>query len=107
VLRLSEHAAYGRIEAARAARRCPGILDLLAKGTIKSTRSLPPADCDLTAALLGAGWQRRAMWELREPQSFVVRGWFTLLSDDARAGAQTSPDLLFAQLSKTKSQPDT
>ena len=29
VLRLSEHAAYGRIEAARAARRFPAVLDLL------------------------------------------------------------------------------
>jgi hypothetical protein len=37
VLRLSEHAAYGRIEAARAARRCPRILDLLADGSITLT----------------------------------------------------------------------
>jgi hypothetical protein len=34
---LSEHAAYGRIEAARAARRCPRILDLLADGSITLT----------------------------------------------------------------------
>ena len=32
VLHLSEHAAYGRIEAARAARKLPAILDLLADG---------------------------------------------------------------------------
>jgi hypothetical protein len=56
-------------------------------------RSLLHADCDLTAALLGAGWEGRAMRELRETQSLVVRGWFTLLSEDARAGAQTPPDL--------------
>jgi hypothetical protein len=31
ILRLSEHAAYGRIEAARAARRFPVILELLAR----------------------------------------------------------------------------
>ena len=37
VLRLSEHAAYGRIEAARAARRFPVILDLLADGSITLT----------------------------------------------------------------------
>ncbi len=37
VLRLSEHAAYGRIEAARAARRFPVILELLANGSINLT----------------------------------------------------------------------
>jgi hypothetical protein len=36
-LRLSEHAAYGRIEAARAARKFPRILDLLADGSITLT----------------------------------------------------------------------
>ncbi len=37
VLHLSEHAAYGRIEAARAARRFPVIVDLLADGSITLT----------------------------------------------------------------------
>jgi hypothetical protein len=37
VLHLSEHAAYGRIEAARAARRFPLILELLANGSITLT----------------------------------------------------------------------
>src|SRR4029453_6308460 len=37
VLRLSEHAAYGRIEADRAARRFPLILDLLTDGSITLT----------------------------------------------------------------------
>jgi hypothetical protein len=36
-LHLSEHAAYGRIQAARVARRLPGILDLLADGSITLT----------------------------------------------------------------------
>lgn len=36
-LHLSEHAAYGRIEAARAARRFPRILDLLADGSLTLT----------------------------------------------------------------------
>jgi hypothetical protein len=36
-LRFSEHAAYGRIEAARAARRFPVILDLFAKGALTLT----------------------------------------------------------------------
>src|SRR5512145_369793 len=37
VLHLSEHAAYGRIEAARAARRFPVVLDLLAEGAVTLT----------------------------------------------------------------------
>src|SRR5580765_8087629 len=37
VLHLSEHAAYGRIEAARAARRHPVILDMLAAGLVNLT----------------------------------------------------------------------
>jgi hypothetical protein len=37
VLRLSEHAAYGRIEAARCARRCPLVLEPLAAGEITLT----------------------------------------------------------------------
>jgi len=37
VLRLSEHAAYGRIEAARAARRFPVILEMLGDGSITLT----------------------------------------------------------------------
>ena len=37
VLHLSEHAAYGRIEAARAARKCPGVLDLLKDGSLTLT----------------------------------------------------------------------
>ena len=37
VLRLSEHAAYGRIEAARVARRFPVILGLLANGSVNLT----------------------------------------------------------------------
>jgi hypothetical protein len=36
-LRLSEHAAYGRIEAARAARRFPAVLDALESGSITLT----------------------------------------------------------------------
>jgi hypothetical protein len=37
VLHLSEHAAYGRIEAARAARRHPVILDMLSAGSVNLT----------------------------------------------------------------------
>ena len=37
VLHLSEHAAYLRIEAARAARKWPAVLDLLADGTLHLT----------------------------------------------------------------------
>jgi hypothetical protein len=37
VLHLSEHAAYGRIEAARAARKFPALLDALASGALHLT----------------------------------------------------------------------
>ena len=37
VLHLSEHAAYGRIEAARAARRCPRVLEAMASGSVTLT----------------------------------------------------------------------
>ena len=37
VLHFSEHAAYGRIEAARAARKCPALLELLADGSVHLT----------------------------------------------------------------------
>jgi 5-methylcytosine-specific restriction endonuclease McrA len=36
-LHLSEHAAYGRIEAARAARKCPVVLDMLVDGSLTLT----------------------------------------------------------------------
>src|SRR5258706_15931832 len=43
VLHLSEHAAYSRIEAARAARRFPVLLDHLARGDVTLTAAcLPP-----------------------------------------------------------------
>src|SRR5688500_10046517 len=48
VLRLSEHAAYGRIEAARVARRFPVVMEMLAAGSLTLTslgllgRSLTP-----------------------------------------------------------------
>ena len=54
VLHLSEHAAYGRIEAARAARRFPVILDLLGDGSVTLTtvtllapHLTPTTTCDL------------------------------------------------------------
>ena len=37
VLRLSEHAAYGRIEAARVARKFPVVIDLMAEGAVTLT----------------------------------------------------------------------
>src|SRR5262245_50083059 len=51
-LRLSEHAAYGRIEAARAARKFPIVLDLLTDGSITLTAvcllasHLTPESCE-------------------------------------------------------------
>ncbi len=55
MLHLSEHAAYGRIEAARAAKRFPLILDLLADGSITLTTVCllgPHLTVDNHAALL-------------------------------------------------------
>src|SRR5712692_9258141 len=37
ILRLSEHGAYNRIEAARAARKFPLVLDMLGKGSVNLT----------------------------------------------------------------------
>src|SRR6185503_18848165 len=62
VLRLSEDAAYNRIEAARAARRHPAMLDMLAAGTLSVTtarmlaRHLTPGnESELLAAAAGKG----------------------------------------------------
>jgi len=57
VLHLSEHAAYGRIEAARTARRFPVILQQLADGSITLTTACllgPLLTADNCEALLGA-----------------------------------------------------
>ncbi len=57
VLHLSEHAAYHRIEAARAARRFPIILDLVADGSVTMTTVAmlrPHLTSDNHKALLGA-----------------------------------------------------
>jgi hypothetical protein len=59
VLHLSEHAAYGRIEAARAARRFPMILDRLADGSLTLTAvcllapHLTPANSEAMLAAAG------------------------------------------------------
>src|SRR5262245_11155097 len=56
-LHLSEHAAYGRIEAARVARRLPQILDLLADGSITLTTMCllaPHLTAENCAAVLAA-----------------------------------------------------
>lgn len=61
VLHLSEHAAYGRIEAARAAHKFPLILDLLAEGalTLTSVTLLAPSLTDENhRAVLGAARHR-------------------------------------------------
>jgi len=68
-LRLSEHGAYNRIEAARAARRFPRILDLLVEGSVNLTtmRLLSPhLTCENHEELLASasGRSRRAVEEL-------------------------------------------
>jgi hypothetical protein len=61
VLHLSEHAAYGRIEAARAARRFPFILDRLADGSLTLTAVCllaPHLTADNCVAVLDAARHR-------------------------------------------------
>src|SRR5215211_1698674 len=63
VLHLSEHAAYGRIEAARAVRRFPAVIDLLAVGglTLTSVTLLAPSltDANHRAVLEAARHKRK------------------------------------------------
>lgn len=54
VLKLSEDAAYNRIEAARAARRCPAVLNLVASGALSVT----------TARMLARHLTAENQWEL-------------------------------------------
>ena len=80
VLRLSEDAVYNRIEAARAARRCPAIIAMLVSGALSPTtarllaRHLTPENHDeLLAAASGKG--KQAVEELlahRFPQADVA-----------------------------------
>jgi hypothetical protein len=65
-LRLSEHAAYGRIEAARAARRFPRILDLLADGSITLTTV-----CLLAAHLTEENHQELLQWSIHKSKREV------------------------------------
>jgi hypothetical protein len=71
VLHLSEHAAYGRIEAARAARRFPAILDRLADGSLTLTTvcllapHLTPDNC--VAVLDSARHRTKREVEVRAP----------------------------------------
>src|SRR5215203_3285744 len=62
VLHLSEHAAYGRSEAARVARRCPAVLGLLADGSLHLTAVsvlAPHLTVENHAALLASATHKR------------------------------------------------
>lgn len=50
VLHLSEHAAYGRIEAARIVRRFPVILEMLEQGSVYELREVVPLGADVARA---------------------------------------------------------
>src|SRR3954462_6802016 len=80
VLHFSEHAAYGRIEAARAARRFPGILVALASGdlTLTSVTLLGPVLTEDNQARLLAAARHRSKRDVEHlvadvrPQPTVV-----------------------------------
>jgi hypothetical protein len=80
VLRLSEHAAYGRIEAARAARRFPVILNLLDDGAITLTtvgllaRHLTPDNHVTVLESARPQEQARGRADRRRTQSAAHRG---------------------------------
>jgi len=63
-LHLSEHAAYGRIEAARAARKFPAVLDRLADGSITLT-----AIFDRALTLLLREVERQKLGQVDQPRS--------------------------------------
>ncbi len=77
VLRLSEHAAYGRIEAARASRRFPRILDLLTDGSLTLTAVclLRPLLNDSTPIVCSTqlGTRASAMWSSSWPPNVRCR----------------------------------
>jgi hypothetical protein len=95
-LHLSEHAAYGRIKAARAVRRWPVVLDMLAEGSITLTTVCLLASHLTTdnhlAVLEAAKYQSRreverqvaALWPLAAVPSTVRR----LPADEALAASQ-------------------
>ena len=68
ILHLAEHAAYNRIEAARAARRFPVILELLASGsvTLTAVRRLAPHLTPVNHADLLAASRHRTTREIEE-----------------------------------------
>jgi hypothetical protein len=68
VLRLSEHAAYGRIEAARASRRFPVVLEMLASGelTLTSLCLLAPHVTETNCRELLARARHRSKREVQE-----------------------------------------
>ena len=89
VLHLPEHAAYGRIEAARAARKFPVVLDLLANGslTLTAVTLLAAHEVKSTAARLEMrSWLRRARICLP-----LCRLELTSHSDKAHSARRTVP----------------
>lgn len=72
ILRLSEHAAYDRIETARLARRFPGVLDRLASGllTLTNLRLLAP---HLSAENVEALMQEAAHKSKHEVEQLIAR----------------------------------
>ena len=91
VLHLSEHAAYGRIEAARAARKWPAILDLLADGSVHLT-----AIGLLAPHLTGENHQRRPRRRAPQDQARSRR-------DRGQVAATAAHSIVGAQAARTES----
>ncbi|MGB2712591.1 MAG: HNH endonuclease signature motif containing protein [Vicinamibacterales bacterium] len=114
VLHLSEHAAYGRIEAARAARRIPVVLDQLACGAINLTTICllsPHLTGDNYADVLAAA-QHKSKREVEllvatlrplPPVSATIRQVPTRTSVESSSAVNTGQDLFDANESTPRS----
>ena len=112
VLHLSEHAAYGRIEAARAARQFPVLLDLLADGALTLTAICllaPHLTAENHQDVLGAARHKtkrevELLVATLRPTPAMPATVRKLPADQPPATpgvAATGPDLLFAPLDTT------
>ena len=100
-LHLSEHAAYGRIEVARAARRLPALLAHLEDGsiTVTNTRMLAPHMTDVNCEALITAARHRSK---REVEELIAR---LKPEPDVRSAVRKLPDPRVVQSQLTTEQP--